>query len=499
MDDIEEKDVTQDNNDRLKLLLTTSRDSNSNVVDLAETRNKREKEQLANDADLAEIIGQDPELAIEELNKKYAFIENYGDKPVVMYEEYDPVFDTQKYRFISPDSFKTIHSNQSVLVGRSNYIELGRFWLMHAARRDYKGVIFDPSLPREYKGYINTWRGFAIQPAKGSWKKTRRHIYKILCNSDKEKFLYVLRWFAWLVQNPGQQAEVALVFKGKQGSGKGFIFNQFAKIFGDAGVAVSSIESITGKYNELVAKSVFVFADEAFAAGDKTSENVLKALLTESFTMSENKYKAAGVVKNFMHMVMASNEEWVVPVSSDSRRFFINEATNIYAKGQCSSEIRDKYFDLLFNEMHNGGTAAMLFDLLRVKLDTWHPRKNVPDTKEASVQKFITSSRADKRLYFMLSEGIFPGIRDEKTGKLIVAGAVLQEYLNKNYPEGAKVSTTSFAKALAEFGVTKVRKPSGNVWEFPELNILRRQWNVLKYLHEFEEPHNWRLLSNPNF
>ena len=57
----------------------------------------------------------------------------------------------------------------------------------------------------------------AVKPVKDSWYRTKRHIWRILCNKNKVKFKYVMKWFAYLVQHPGSPAEVAIIFKGRQG------------------------------------------------------------------------------------------------------------------------------------------------------------------------------------------------------------------------------------------------------------------------------------------
>jgi hypothetical protein len=58
-----------------------------------------------------------------------------------------------------------------------------------------------------------------------------KHIYVVLCKRDPVRFKYVMRWYAHLVQRPGEAAEVVLVFRGKKGGGKTTVGDQFIKIF----------------------------------------------------------------------------------------------------------------------------------------------------------------------------------------------------------------------------------------------------------------------------
>jgi hypothetical protein len=69
---------------------------------------------------------------------------------------------------------------------------------------------------------------------------------------------------------------------------------------------------------------LFMFADEAFWAGDKTSERTLKGLVTERVMMIEPKGVNAFQWPNRLALYMAANEGWVVPASHDERRYAIS-------------------------------------------------------------------------------------------------------------------------------------------------------------------------------
>jgi hypothetical protein len=68
----------------------------------------------------------------------------------------------------------------------------------------------------------------------------RGHIFEVLAARDEAVDLYIINWFAWAVQHPGQQPETAPVFLGKRGSGRGTLGNAMCRIFGNHGLHISS-------------------------------------------------------------------------------------------------------------------------------------------------------------------------------------------------------------------------------------------------------------------
>jgi hypothetical protein len=96
-----------------------------------------------------------------------------------------------------------------------------------------------------------------------------RHVCLVLAAGDRKAADYILRWAAWIVQHPGERAEVALVLKGGKGCGKGVFVRALAQCFGEHGMHISNQEHLVGKFNGHLRSCLFLFADEAFWAGDK--------------------------------------------------------------------------------------------------------------------------------------------------------------------------------------------------------------------------------------
>jgi hypothetical protein len=71
---------------------------------------------------------------------------------------------------------------------------------------------------------------------------------------------------------------------------------------------------------------------------------------------------------------MASNYDWVFPAGMDERRIVAVRAAETYKQSET-------YFKPLYQQMDLDGSAAgcaaMLYDLLKMELGDWHPRKIV--------------------------------------------------------------------------------------------------------------------------
>lgn len=418
----------------------------------------------------------DPKLM--EMNNKHAFINSVGGRPMVLCHVYSPVANREIIEFRTPDSIVTQYSNQSIAIGDFNkprHIELGKWWVRNYNRKEYDTVIFDPSKEREYKGCLNLWEGINCEPTKGSWKNTLAHIYRILANRDRAKFLYIIKWFAWMVQNPGEPAEVAMIFKGKQGAGKGFIFTQFLKIYGQHALSISNRKHLTGQFNGHLKLMVFLFADEAYYPGDKEVEGTLKQLITEPQIPVEDKFKTLGPSKNCLHIAMSSNNEWVIPAGEDSRRYFINEVDNSLAFNQSPNHIREAYFTRIWGEMNEGGREAMMWDLARIQLGTWHPRYNIPHTEEMKKQQGMGLPREVKYVATWLEEGIFPGTLTRHNEYKMSTQQFIKALEELDH-SSVKIPTTKKSKVLTDLDCPKLRETKGIVWTIPTLAELRQRF-----------------------
>ncbi len=178
---------------------------------------------------------------------------------------------------------------------------------------------------------------------------------------------------AWAVQHPAEQAEVCLVFKGRKGTGKGTLGRALRQVFGQHAAHISSSKHLTGEFNFHLRDACLLFADECLWPGDRAAIGSLNRLITEPTLQIEAKHRNLVETPNYLHIVMASNENWVVPSGECERRYVLCEVPD--------SQIQSReWFAPLYAQMDAGGYAAMLYDLLHHDLGDWHPRDLPTDT-----------------------------------------------------------------------------------------------------------------------
>lgn len=336
---------------------------------------------------------------LNKLNEKY-FLVSDGGKVYVCTRRDDPVLKRTYLERIGIQDFKAMFQNIKIMMG-DKVIPLGVAWLNWEQREQcLGGIIFDPSGKDHGDDVINLWQGLPTAPKKGKWLLIKKHIREVICSNSKELNEYVIGWLARLIQHPGESGEVALVLKGKEGLGKGIFGHAIRNIFGVHGLHVSHTGHLVGNFNAHLQEIVFLFADEAFFAGDKRNIGVLKSLITEPVIIVEAKYVNAKPQPNYLHILICSNEDWVVPVGLDARRFQVIEVSDKY-------QGNNDYFIALGKEIESGGLEAMVHYLLNYSLDTYNVR-NIIKT-EAFLEQQIRSLRGFYAwLYEFINTGSIP-------------------------------------------------------------------------------------------
>jgi hypothetical protein len=186
-----------------------------------------------------------------------------------------------------------------------------------------------------------------------------------------------------------------------------------------------------------------------------------------------------------LHVVMASNENWVVPASDFERRYFMRDVSDEHLQ-------EEKWFGPIYRQLENGGYGAMLYDLLHFDLGDWHPRKLPKDTGLLDQQK-KSLSPLDAWWVELLETGTLAGC-DNNAPYRAVSNSYQKSYSVGNFeklitrdglydqaravePRLKGRSDHALGNYLAEQGCdNKHRVLRHRGWEFPSLGECREKW-----------------------
>ena len=438
------------------------------------------------DAKPADTDGNPIDRMIEDMNRTTCAVLD-GGKFQIMRESYDDVFDRSFLTRMGKQAFKDFYQDERVkLPDTKKEVSVAQVWLDSPNRRKYDGIVFDPNRIDPEGKRLNLWKGWGVQPTNycDSWSLLDELILDVLCDGNLESYTFVIRWMAYMVQHPTKLPEVAIAFRGEEGTGKGTLGRVLLHIAGQHGLTVASSNQLAGRFNSHLRDCVFVFADEALWHGDKESEGLLKQLITEPIISFEAKGKDIVPGRNLVHLMLASNEDWIVPAGQTARRFFVSDVS--------SKRRGDRaFFGRLWRQLERGGYGQLLFDLMNLDLGDWTPAIDIPQTSALGDQKLSSLKPVETFWLELLMEGVPPSSRSlehedwkgpiklvsEQKRELIES---LDSFLKRNRHYGSKASAKALVQSGKPLGL-EVARPGGleRVWILPPLEVMRNNFEEM--------------------
>jgi hypothetical protein len=258
------------------------------------------------------------------------------------------------------------------------------------------------------------------------------------------------------VQRLTDKPEVALVLKGGKGTGKSFFAKAIGKLFGRHFITISSPDQLLGHFNMHLSDKVLVFGDEAVWGGNKSLESRLKTLITDSTISIEGKGQDVVEMMSCHRIIMASNDDWVVPASEDERRYAVFEM------GKAAMQDR-AYFGAMDKQLAEGGYAAMLHDLLAMDISGFNVAA-VPRTDSLRDQQLETMDMLHKWWLAKLTEGTL-AIDGFDFGKYTPTKWLHHDYLK--HTSKLRRSYLDDERAFGKKFIDLLKKGSRGKWEAP--------------------------------
>ena len=228
-----------------------------------------------------------------------------------------------------PGGFNNVFACRLARCDDGRLISAGIAWRRSRQRLEYRHIGYWPDNHGRPPQSFNLWRGWGVDPKQGDWSIIRDHILNVIADGDKGKASYILDWCAHMVQRPWEKPGVALVLKGKKGTGKTLITEILARALGNKNTLITADgKKLFAQFNWHLADKVLIGAEEAFFGCNREFNDKLKHLLTGNEMEVEQKFGHRMSMKSMHRMIMTTNHADVVEMSDDERRFFVCDVSD---------------------------------------------------------------------------------------------------------------------------------------------------------------------------
>lgn len=347
---------------------------------------------------------------------------------------------TKDNTIMGKDAFFDWYSNKPVILvdqnGDEKEVNRAALWWGSKTRREYATVAFRPELTQAAaacQGTYNLWKGFAVErDPDGDCSLFLAHVLDNIADGDHASFDYIMGYLAHMFQHPDRRLGVGLVLLSKgKGTGKNVFVDIIGHILGNAYFMATQARQITGNFNQHLEHTLLLHAAEAVWAANRGDEGILKSLVTDGTIPIERKGYETYQAKNYLHVVVSSNEDHAVPASSDERRWAV------FKVGEAQKQNRP-YFAAIIKQMEAGGYGALLDILMSIDLAAVDLNQ-VPNTEALVSQKMQSLPALDKWLFEATSHNAIPGSKrvvsiikeTQKAGSITVEAELSSKMLDR--------------------------------------------------------------------
>lgn len=152
---------------------------------------------------------------LDEFNSKFVYVKSISK-----------VYDRDANQFLSKQNFFDNYASS-----HTGETSIAPAWFRSADRPEVNSLAFVPGSPELINGNLNIWKGFAIDPSSNDIAVHKYWVATIL-DAFGEEGRHFIEFAAALVQFPEKRLSRHVFLGGKQGTGKNFVVEPLARIFG---------------------------------------------------------------------------------------------------------------------------------------------------------------------------------------------------------------------------------------------------------------------------
>lgn len=179
--------------------------------------------------------------------------------------------------------------------------------------------------------YVNTYDGRNVPELPDALTKAdRRNVARIekhfehlfIHERDRRTLIDAL---AWIVQNPGDRLNWAILIQGTEGDGKTFFFRLLARVLGLENVSTIGAQAVEEKFTSWAEGSQLVFIEEIRLHGHNRYDvlNRLKPLITNAMVPIRRMNVDTYMVPNTVNYILTTNYRDALPLNDNDSRYYV--------------------------------------------------------------------------------------------------------------------------------------------------------------------------------
>jgi hypothetical protein len=355
---------------------------------------------------------------------------------------------------------------------RERLVVVPKLWLMDPRRTEVEKIDYIPGVTEKVVGKVlNCWKGWGVEALAGDvdpW-------LALLSRNVEDEALrkWIIQWFAYPIQHPGEKLTSFIHFWGPPGTGKNAVLAPIIRLYGGNAV-VCLRDDLASNFNMIIAYKQFINFDELYGGTDKDAvriSNKIKPLVTGETVNIEPKGVDKWTIKNTVNIVTTSNYVDAIRLDDDDRRAAVIRMAD-------QSHKNDKgYWTEYFRWAEHEGAGALFAHLLQVDLSDFDPKGWAPETDDKREMTRATR-RVDEQWVNMLVEDPDQVLTPVLRGRALMTGDELAQYCFADDPGGITPSKKNMLGIrLHSAGLKKIElKIDGKKTRFWVIRQTDKEW-----------------------
>ena len=380
--------------------------------------------------DSNELPSNDTSKKIEEINKRFAFI----DEGCFFWD----MKTDEQIKFASIEHrFAPLRYNITLASGEVVDKPVVDLWLKSPKRREHSKVTYKPGtiMDSSSGGVYNCWKGWGFNlkhmnpKTAAAFQSDFKLLILNLVNNVKADAKKLVRWLAWGLQHPTKKNRRQVVLVSPvEGTGKSMLGQLMCALHGEANSVIADGGTVASDFNDWLRFKTFMVGEELFNDPKNATKvaSKLKVYAANDTFPTEAKFEKRFVIPNLVNFMIVSNMVDAIHIDLNDRRYEVYSPQTI-----ASPEFYARIVSAIKNPE---ALAAIAHFLLNLDLTDYDPntRAEMSDAKKDMIEAGWTELEAFIR----------EKMEDDAPGPEICTPESLQSEFNFNKNTIAKEQVT---------------------------------------------------------